>query len=71
MVELLLDKGVDLDLKDAEGRTVVEMLEQFTANQATEIRRKIKSEGRKAQVACVVPDIECLGGGGEDGWESD
>ena len=44
MVELLLDKGVDYNLKNAEGCTVMDILEQFTANQATEIRRKIQRE---------------------------
>ena len=45
-VELLLDKGANSHLKDSEGRTVMEVLEQFTANQATEILRKIQSEGK-------------------------
>ena len=43
-VELLLDKGVNFDLKDSEGRTVLEVLKQYTANQATEIKNKIKGE---------------------------
>lgn len=43
-VELLLDKGVNFDLKDSEGRTVLEVLEQFPADRATEISRRIQSE---------------------------
>lgn len=41
-VELLLDKGVNFDLRDSDGRTVLEVMDQFTANPATEIRRKIE-----------------------------
>ena len=48
MVELLLDKGVDCDLKDKQGRTVLDTLQLYTANQATEIRRRIQCELRGA-----------------------
>ena len=43
-VELLLDKGVNFTLKDSEDRTVLEVLEQYPAGQAAEIRKKIESE---------------------------
>lgn len=43
-VELLLDKGVNFGLKDSEGRTVLEVMEQFPAGQAAEIRKKIQSK---------------------------
>ena len=49
MVELLLDKGVDCDLKDSEGRTVLDILQVYTANQATEICRKIQCEYRSGR----------------------
>ena len=42
-VELLLDKGVNVGLRDAEGHTVMEVMEQYPAGPATEIRRKIQS----------------------------
>ena len=45
-VELLLDKGANSDLKDIEGRTVMEVLEQYKANQAAEIRKKIQGKVR-------------------------
>ena len=45
-VELLLDKGVNFDLKDCEDRTVLEVLDQFKADQATEIRKKILGKVR-------------------------
>ncbi len=56
-VELLLDKGVNLQLKDAEGHTVLEVMEQFPAGQAAEIRRKIQSKGRGRGlfVVCATP----------------
>ena len=37
-MELLLDKGVYLGLKDANGHTVMEMMKQFTSNEATIIQ---------------------------------
>ena len=41
-MELLLDKGIDLGLKDGNGRTVMEMMKQFTSNEATITQQKIK-----------------------------
>ena len=43
-VELLMDKGVNFELRDSEGRTVLEVMEQFPAGQAAEIRKKIQSK---------------------------
>ncbi len=41
-VELLLDKGVNLDLKDAGGKTVLEVLDAFTAEKAVKIKTMIQ-----------------------------
>ena len=59
-VELLLDKGVNYDLRDSEGRTVQELLDQFPADRANEIGKKIQSEGEGG---------EREGGGREGGRE--
>lgn len=42
-VQLLLDKGVNLELRDSNGRTVFDILDEFTAEKAVEIKSMINS----------------------------
>lgn len=56
-VELLLDKGVNFDLKDMEGRTVMQLLKEFTAPRAAEIRRKIKSNWKKKKLLVFLSSV--------------
>ncbi len=43
-MELLLDKGVNLDLKDARGKTVLEVLDDYTAEKAIRIKTMIQGK---------------------------
>lgn len=43
-VQLLLDKGVSLELKDGKERSVLDLLAEFPAERAKEIRRMIEGE---------------------------
>ena len=43
-VQLLLDKGTNLELKDGQGRTVVDLLAEYPADKAKEICRMIQSK---------------------------
>ena len=52
-VELLLDKGVNFDLRDNEGRTVFEVLDQFKANKASEIKRKIQCKVKRSHMSAL------------------
>ena len=59
-VELLLDKGVNLDLKDGRGRTVLDVLEEYTAEQAVKIKTMIQGGllplcWALCQLLCGVP----------------
>ncbi len=45
-VELLLDKGVNLDLNDGRGRTVLDILNEYTAEKAVKIKTMIQGEGK-------------------------
>ena len=42
-VQLLLDKGTNLELKDSQGRTVLDLLAEYPADKAKEICRMIQS----------------------------
>ena len=43
-VQLLLDKGTNLELKDSQGRTVLDLLAEYPADKAKEICRMIQSK---------------------------
>jgi hypothetical protein len=48
-VKLLLDKGIDLNLKDSEGRTVLELLSDFKGDKYNQIRSLIQSSAEGKQ----------------------
>lgn len=66
MVKLLLDKHIDINIKDQEGCNVLEMLEKFTSARYEPIKALIKSElswihhlcnanRARSAIACVNP----------------
>jgi len=55
-VQLFLDKGTNLELKDSKGRTVVDLLGEYSADIAKKIRTMI--QGKKLWEVVVV--CECL-----------
>lgn len=55
-VQLFLDKGTNLELKDSKGRTVVDLLGEYSADIAKKIRTMI--QGKKLWEVVTVG--ECL-----------
>ena len=64
-VQLLLDKGTNLELKDSQGRTVLDLLAEYPADKAKEICRMIQSRnwGRRGEVSFNTTSFPCSVGG--------
>lgn len=59
-VQLLLDKGTNLELKDSQGRTVIDLLAEYPADKAKEICRMIQSEDLEGEVPFYCNPIPML-----------
>ena len=57
-VELLLDKGVNLDLKDGRDRTVLDILNEYTAEKAVKIKTRI--QGEACNIYCGAEVTRCM-----------